>query len=225
MHRILPLLIGVIVTPLPAQRSDTGRAATDATLDRAIHTYQAAKTLKATFEQTLTNPLTGSSSRAHGELIMRKPNQLSVRFLDPDGDRIVADGAMLWVYLPSQNAKQVIRVPQGKAGMGGIDVIGQFFDSPRTRFTITDAGALKIGERATHALRMVPKKATGTFAQAIVWIEDDGGQLRQFEVTDANGLVRRVSLGRVDVNGKIDPATFQFMMPRGAKLVDQFATP
>src|SRR5437868_2962102 len=96
MSRLALLLSLVVSVPAAAQ-------SIDATLDRGLRAYNSARTTKATFEQMLSNPLTGSSSKARGELLMRRPNQLSVKFTDPSGDRIVADGGMLWVYLPSQN--------------------------------------------------------------------------------------------------------------------------
>ena len=216
------MCFALLAGPLAAQSKDSGRASTgvDATLDRAMKTYEKAKSTRASFEQVLTNPLTGSTANAKGEILMDRPHKLSVRFTDPSGDRIVADGVSLWVYLPSQNPTQVFRLPQGKSGMGGVDVIGQFFDSPRERFNISDAGVARIGAIATHAIKLVPKKPSGPFAKATVWVDDTNGQLRQFEVTDANGLVRRVTLTKVETNVKIDADNFRFVAPKGARILD-----
>lgn len=221
------LLVGTLLSSVTAaasaQKVDTGRAAssTDATLDRALRAYGRAKTTRASFDQVLTNPLTGTSAKAKGELLMDRDGRLSIRFIDPAGDRVVADGSMLWVYLPSQNPTQVIRAPQGKGGVGGVDVMGQFFDNPRGRFSIADAGAARIGSNATHALKLTPKKTGGAFTVATVWVDDATGQLRQFEVTDGNGLVRRVTLTKVETNVKLDSSAFRFIMPKGAKLLQQ----
>ncbi len=214
----------VAALPFMVLAQSTTRA--DAVLDRALKAHSATKTTRATFSQTLTNPLTGTTANATGQLLMKRPSQISVKFTDPAGDRIVADGKLLWIYLPSQNAKQVIRLPQGKAGTGGIDVIGQFFDAPRTRFAISDGGALKIGGRATRALILVPKAGkSAAFVRATVWVDDRDGQLRQFEVTDANGLVRRVTLTKLDVNTTLPTDAFRFLMPAGARLVEQPGMP
>lgn len=217
------------VAALPAALGAQATKATspaDAALNRALRAYAATRTTRALFEQTLINPLTGTTASASGELFMRKPNQLAVRFVNPAGDRLVADGRLLWVYLPSQNPKQVMRLPQGKAGTGGIDVMGQFFDAPRTRYTITDAGAASIGGRATRALKLMPKAGSAAaFVQATVWVDDKDGRLRQFEVTDANGLVRRVALTKVDVNGALPKDVFRFVIPEGVKVVAQPGMP
>ena len=55
------------------------------------------KTARATFEQTIENPLTGRTLTASGEYQQQRPGKLSVRFSQPADDRIVADGSRLWL--------------------------------------------------------------------------------------------------------------------------------
>src|SRR6476619_1649045 len=82
-----------------------------ATIDRASQAFQRASTVRATFEQTLTNPLTGATSKASGELALAQPNKAAIRFAKPAGDLVVADGKWLWVYLPSSAPGQVLKMP------------------------------------------------------------------------------------------------------------------
>src|SRR5436190_1567385 len=90
------------VTALQAQ-------STDQTLDHAVAAWAKVKTARATFEQTVTNALTGSSADARGEFQQQRPNRLAIRFTDPAGVRIVSDGASVWVYLPSSAPGQVVK--------------------------------------------------------------------------------------------------------------------
>ena len=91
--------------------------------------------------------------KASGEFQQqRQPARFSFRFVQPKGDMIVGDGKWLWVYLPSSTPGQVIKVPMTEGGAGSLDLASRFFDSPKTRFTITDAGTATVGGRATHAL-------------------------------------------------------------------------
>ena len=92
-----------------ATASIAGAQSTDQTLDRAITAWGKVKTARATFEQTVTNSLTGSSATARGEYQQQRPNRVAIRFTDPAGDRIVADGASVWVYLPSSAPGQVVK--------------------------------------------------------------------------------------------------------------------
>jgi outer membrane lipoprotein-sorting protein len=114
------------------------------------------RTARATFEQTITNSLTGRTLTATGEYQQQKPGKLSVRFSQPANERIVADGSRLWLYLPSTTPGQVIRTSLKDGGSGTVDLTAQFLTSPRTRYTITEKGAAEISGRATHAYDLVP---------------------------------------------------------------------
>lgn len=194
----------------------------DAVVAKAVTAYGKVKTLRARFEQRLTNPLTGSTIVQQGNLQQRLPNELAVIFTDPKGDRIVADGRALWVYTPSSAPGQVIKLPVGAGSAGGLDLAAQFFDAPKTRYTLSDAGRATIEGRATRAVNLVPRKPM-QFTKAIVWIDSANGTLRQFEVTESSGLVRRVTLTEIRVNAAVDRNAFTFSVPKGVKVFGQEA--
>ena len=75
-------------------------------LDRAVAAWAKVKTARATFEQTITNSLTGATLTASGEYQQQRPGKLSVRFDDPANDRIVADGKHA-LALPAEHARPV----------------------------------------------------------------------------------------------------------------------
>src|ERR687884_452344 len=99
----LALLVASAAAPLAAQDAARPSGAQDpsgaagAAIDRAAAAYAKVRTARATFEQTLTNPLTGSVLVSRGEFQQQRPNRLAVRFTDPAGDRIVADGKYVWL--------------------------------------------------------------------------------------------------------------------------------
>jgi outer membrane lipoprotein carrier protein len=188
-------------------------------LDRAAAAYARIRTARASFEQTLTNPLTGTTLSARGDYQQEMPSRLSVLFTDPKGDRIVADGKSVWLYLPSTTPGQVLRL-SGAMGAGSVDLVGQFFTEPRERFAITDQGPDPVGDRATRRYELLPKKVT-TFTRALVWIDPADTTLRQFEVTETSGLVRRIRITRLALNVPVDAKAFTFTPPKGARVLDQ----
>jgi outer membrane lipoprotein carrier protein len=195
----------------------------DATIDKAVETYQKTRTSKGTFEQSITNPLTGSTAKAQGEFEQqRKPAKFAFRFVQPKGDMIIGDGKWLWVYLPSSTPGQVIKVPMTEGGAGSLDLASRFFDSPKTRFTITDAGTATVAGHATRALTLVPKASSEPFSKAKVWIDTDG-TLRQFETTELSGITRVVTITAVTPNAAVNAKSFSFTPPKGARVVDQKA--
>jgi len=202
-----------LASPLRAQTPE-------AVIDRAVVAYKSIKTMRGSFEQTLRNGLTGSVMTARGDFEQQLPDRIAVRFTEPKGDRIIVNGATAWLYLPSTNPGQAYKVPAA-AGGGSLNLTDQFLTAPAARFRMTSAGTAMIGDRATHAVTLVPKTPMGEFSQAIVWIDDATGLIRQFEITEPSGLIRRIRLTDARVNAAIDPASFTFTPPRGVQVIDQ----
>jgi outer membrane lipoprotein carrier protein len=200
-----------------------------ATLNRAAAVYAHVTTARGTFEQTLTNPLTGTSAVARGDFQQERPSRLAVHFTDPSGDRIVADGQWVWVYVPSATPGQVMRMPVGDgrtASTGGamsLDFIGQILTNPAARFAITGAASDTIEGHRMSTVVLVPHDAGDQIARAKLWIDDVDGLVRQFEETDAGGTVRRVRLVTEFLNVPVDRSAFKFTPPPGVKVVDQAA--
>lgn len=194
----------------------------NAVIARAQAAWSRITTLRATFEQTLTNPLTGSALTTHGELQQRKPDRLSITFDEPSGDRIVADGRYVWLYLPSATPGQVFRVSASDAMAANTDLIGQFLVAPRAKYTIVDAGREKLGDRASRVLVLSAKPgASLPFLRAKVWIDSTDALIRQFEATDANGVTRRVRMLTLQPNASVENSKFAFAVPAGVRVVDQ----
>lgn len=196
----------------------------DGIIDKAVETYQKTKTSKGTFEQAITNPLTGSTAKAQGEFEQqRQPAKFAFKFVQPKGDMIIGDGKWLWVYLPSSTPGQVIKLPMTEGGAGSLDLASRFFDSPKTRFTIADAGTATIAGRSTRALTLTPKASSEPFSKAKVWVDATDGTLRQFETTELSGITRLVTITSITPNASVNAKSFTFTPPKGARVVDQKA--
>src|SRR5437773_7449892 len=189
------------VTALQAQ-------STDQTLDHAVAAWAKVKTARATFEQTVTNALTGSSADARGEFQQQRPNRLAIRFTDPAGDRIVSDGASVWVYLPSSAPGQVVKRSAADGTALPLDITGEFLTDPRGRYDISSAGSGTVSGHAAKALALVPKADTRSpFSKATIWVDDDDGLIRQFEVVENTGVTRRVRITSLELNVPGDKGT------------------
>ena len=213
---LLPIVITALSLAGPAPKAQP----VDSVIIRAVAAWKNVKTLRATFEQTVMNPITGSAMHSRGSLQQRKPNRLSITFTDPAGDRIVADGAHVWVFLPSATPGQVIRMTNAQAGASNTDLIGQFLDTPRSRYDITDAGTEQLNGRATRALVLTAKQGQSLpFIRAKVWVDARDSLIRQFESTDRSGVSRKVRLLTLAPNAAVDAAAFRFKVPKGVRVI------
>ena len=195
----------------------------EAIMDRAVSNYASMKTMRAEFRQTITNPLTGTTSVSRGEILRKQPNLMAINFTDPSGDRIVADGKAVWVYLPSSTPGQVVRLTAGSKMAGTIDPGAIFLTSPRTRYMMKAAGNEVIGGVKTSIIALTPRASNAPFSRAKVWVDAATGAAKQFEVTDANGLTRLVVITKITANAPIARSAFSFTPPRGARVLDSTA--
>jgi outer membrane lipoprotein carrier protein len=199
-----------------------GAQSTDQTLDRAIAAWSRVKTARATFEQTVTNSLTGSSATARGEYQQQRPNRVAIRFTDPAGDRIVSDGASWWVYLPSSAPGQVVKRPASDGTGLPLDITGELLTDPRGRYDISSAGSATVGGHTAKALLLSPKAQTpAPFTKATIWVDDDDALIRQFEVVEPSGVTRRIRITALDLNVPVDKATFSFTPPAGVRVIER----
>jgi outer membrane lipoprotein carrier protein len=193
-------------------------------MDRAVKAYSALTSVRAEFRQQITNPLTGTNATSRGVLLRKDPNFLSINFSDPNGDRIVADGKSLWIYLPSTAPGQVIKTSaKANNALAMVDPGGTFLSSPAARYTMASGGTATIAGRKMSVVHLVPKKENGMFTRATVWVDSDTNYIRQFEVTDANGLKRVVTITAIQPNASIGASEFRFTPSKNVRVLDSAA--
>jgi outer membrane lipoprotein carrier protein len=218
---VLVIAAALVGTARPSEAGPVRHAVRqDDLLDRAVAAWSKVKTVRATFEQTITNSLTGRKLTANGEYQQQRPDKLAVLFADPANDRIVADGKFVWLYLPSSAPDQVIKSALGAEGTGTVDLTAQFLTAPRTKYKIDPVGTLVVSGRATHGYNLIPKsEANAPFRVATVWIDDADATVRQFEVTENSGVQRTVRLTSLKTNVPVDASAFVFAPPAGVRVI------
>ncbi len=217
--RFLAVALAGGLTASAAAAQDPASAA----IDRAARAFRAARTIRATFEQTLTNPTTGTTNTTSGDLALAQPNRVALKFNNAGGDRVVVDGQTAWVYLPSAVPGQVLKLPARGKGISGVESVSELLASPRSKYTVGDGGAATVGGRATRVVVLTPRTDGQPVTKARVWVDDQDGAVRQLELTDANGLVRSLRMTTWVANAKLAPSTFTFDVPSGVRVVDRAA--
>jgi len=207
-----------VPAPAPADASVQGGA--EAILRRASAAYEAVRSLRAEFVQTAENLLIRSRTVSRGTLYQRRPDRLLMRFSDPEGDVVVSDGRHIWVYYPSVDAGQVIRIPVDVGTAGVVDLQAQFLGDPVARFDATLEGEDAVDGRVAHVLTLVPREPSG-FRRLKVWVDARDALVRRFELTEENGVVRRFELKGLELNPGLEDGLFRFEPPPGARVVDR----
>jgi outer membrane lipoprotein carrier protein len=191
-------------------------------LDRAAKAWARVKTTRGSFEQTVTNSLTGSSATARGQFLQQRPNKLAIMFTEPSGDRIVSDGKAVWIYLPSSAPGQVVKRSATDDAAQPMDLVGRFLENPRAKYDIVAGDLQTVGGRAGRQFTLTPKAGTNPdFTKATVWVDTADALIRQFEVVESSGVTRRVRITALDVNAAVDRNAFVFRPPRGVRVLER----
>jgi outer membrane lipoprotein-sorting protein len=188
-----------------------------AVLEEASQRYGALSGFCARFEQSMEVPLLRQTTNSEGSLCQAKPNLLAMRFSDPAGDVIVADGEFFWVYYPSSDPIQVIRFDMG-SHPGGIDFHEEFLASPADRYTMDFVGEDAVNGAMAFVIDLTPR-AQASFEQATVWIDVERWLIVKVRISMENESVRTVTLSDISLNPAEDPARFQFTPPAGTQVI------
>ena len=192
------------------------------TLDRASATYQTITSLSADFVQIITNPMIGSPDTTRGRLYQMRPSRFAMRFTAPQGDRIVADGRFLWLYTPSTTPGQVIRSRIPEYGTTGPNLIGQFVEQPRERYTAQFVRADSLAEAGpVDVIRLVPKGHEQPYSEATIWVGREDGLVHRVDIEESSGQGRSVILRTIRVNVGVPGREVTFSPPAGVRVVDQ----
>lgn len=197
------------------------RSSADSLLDRAARTYASARTVRAHFEQTLTNPNTKTAHASRGEFFQGGPLRFAFRFAEPAGDAIVSDGAAFWVYLPSAAKGQVLKMP-GQAGHA-FDFLTQLLGAPREHYLVRTLPDTTVASHDVSVYALTPKDAAAPFTSATLWVGRTDALLWLMEAVEPSGLVRRVQFSLIRTNVELPRDALVFVAPEGVQVIDQAA--
>ena len=202
----------VVAAPLAAQDAP-------AALARAEAAYRTLTSLRAQFEQTIVNPMLSGPETSRGMLYLVPPSRFAMRFTEPAGDRVVADGEWLWAYTPSTVPGQVIRQPVPQAGAATPNLFAQFVDRPLERYDATYAGRDTVAGDLVDLVALVPKVEGLPFRRVTIAVSRESGMLRRLAIVEDSGQRRTLVLTALAPNAPVLPAEVRFEVPRGVKIV------
>jgi outer membrane lipoprotein carrier protein len=190
-------------------------------LGGAVAAFRRATTLRADFTQYLRDPMVGSSDTSSGEFLRESPGKFAFRWRHPAGDVILADGKVLWAYLPSSAPGQAVRSTlTGKPGESA-DFLAEFLDDPGQRFLVSYVRADSVGPRPADELALVPRQqGTLPYRRVRIWVDRADSLVRRVEIDEGSGALRRIVLDRLRVNPPIPASSFVFRPPKGVRVVD-----
>lgn len=212
------LLAAAVLRPpaTAAQAPDAGEI-----LDRAVEAFGHVTSLRADFTQFVRDPMLGGADTSWGEFLQQRPGKFALRWQHPKGDLIVADGQVMWVFLPSSAPNQVVKTNlSGKPGESA-DLVAEFLDQPSQRFAVAYVRADSVRGRAADVLSLVPRQqGTLPYRRVLIWVDREDTLVHRVEINEGSGAVRRITFDRMRTNVPIPASSFRFRVPPGVRVVD-----
>ncbi len=188
-----------------------------ALLEEASRRYRELRGFCATFQQTLEVPLLRQNTESTGSLCQERPNLFAMRFTDPQGDLLVADGTWFWVYYPSSDPRQVLQFEM-QTRPGGVDFHREFLEAPGEKYEMQYLGEETVAGVVTHLISLSPLAPTG-FEGARIWLDTGRSLIVKARVEMENESVRTVTLTDIVLNPPADPSRFRFIPPDGTRVI------
>lgn len=201
--------------PGPSLAAQEGRGL--ALLEEAGERYRNVQSFCADFQQALYVPLLRETTQSAGTLCQKKPNFFAMRFTDPLGDVLLADGESFWVYYPSSDPRQVLQFSM-ETQPGGVDFQRDFLESPGEKYELSYEGEELLESGSTHLIKLVPIQPAG-FKEASVWLDSQRSLILQARIGMEDGSVRTVTLSKIQLDPPEDQGRFQFVAPDGARVI------
>lgn len=214
-----PLTIGPALALSAAWPGEPPAAVAQSTvpsLDEAARRYSDVGTVCANFEQVIELRLLRRTISSAGRICQQRPNLLSMRFTDPDGDMVIGDGEYIWAYYPSLDPEQVNRYPSG-ASPGREDFFRELLEDPGTKYRAEEGGVEDVGGRDCRVVTLTPLAGAG-YRRARLWLDVRTHVIRRLELHEPGERIRTVTLDDIDLSATPDPELFVFEVPEGARV-------
>ncbi|CCO24637.1 outer membrane lipoprotein chaperone LolA [Maridesulfovibrio hydrothermalis] len=209
MHfRILILIISIMLS--------FSTIASAAELTTEIQkTYDAIRSFKADFTQTLTNAASKEQEVRTGQIVFKQPSLLRWESVKPEKELLIVGESVVWDYFPEDrvafkyrtkqlfNSKTMIKFISGKAKL-------------EEDFVVENQG----NDNGLIKLKLLPLEPETGLVLAYVWVDPEKKMLAKTLVIDFYGNGNEVTMTNVEIDPEVDDTLFQFTPPDGVDVED-----
>ena len=165
----------------------------------------------AGFEQTLYDEAGEPLQSSAGTVLLQRPGRFAWEYTKPAGQRIVADGARVWLYDPDLEQVTVNRIDERVAGTPLVVLMG---DAPLDEaFEITPLGP----SDGIDWTELTPRGEAADFEA--VYLGFDGDALAAMELRDSFGQATQIRFSDFRANVDVPADAFDFTVPDGVDVI------
>jgi outer membrane lipoprotein carrier protein len=176
--------------------------------------YNHAQTLQVLFHEAYTGP--GQPRRTEsGMLQLRKPGRMRWDYSSPQGKLFVSDGKFLWLYTPSNNQVEKMKIKESDDMRAPLAfLLGKLhFDKEFRNITGQSANG------GGTLIKAEPKADTLPYTDVEFLVGADH-QIQRLQVTGYDKSLLEFDFSEEKLNPPLEAKLFQFRIPPGAELVE-----
>jgi outer membrane lipoprotein-sorting protein len=177
-----------------------------------IDSYQAKFTIHST--------KMGKTRHQTGILKYKAPNRLLIQFFQPSGQKIVSNGSMMWIYIPSLNvvAEQDLKSgDQGLFGSGTKSGLRRLFSKYHYRFDSKEQPEEADGEKY-YTLFLKQKESRSGYKHLKLWVNSDY-MIQKAEGKTTTGKQVTISFSNISTDVRHPSGIFKFDIPPRARVI------
>jgi len=201
---IVAIFLGM-VDQAAAQSADT-------VFERLKEKYDTIESLRAEFSQTMTSSYMDDEVTSKGVLVIQGDRYR----VETDGQTLVTDGDVTWVYMPSQNQVLINDHNDDEQTFS----INEFLFDYDENFDASDVKTATLGGQKHFVLTLTPKSEDAFFTEATLSMRDSDDVITQLQVVDVNGTTMLFNLENIQLNPTLQDNIFSFTPPQGTEVVD-----
>jgi chaperone LolA len=195
---IVAIFLGM-VDQAAAQSADT-------VFERLKEKYDTIESLRAEFSQTMTSSYMDDEATSKGVLVIQGDRYR----VETDGQTLVTDGDVTWVYMPSQNQVLINDHNDDEQTFS----INEFLFDYDENFDASDVKTATLGGQKHFVLTLTPK------SEDAFSMRDSDDIITQLQVVDVNGTTMLFNLENIQLNPTLQDNIFSFTPPQGTEVVD-----
>lgn len=184
----------------------------DDVFERLKDKYDSIESLRAEFSQTMSSSYMDEEATSRGVLVVQGDRYR----VETEGQTLVTDGDVTWVYMPSQNQVLINDYNEDEQTFSISDFLFDYEDN----YDASEVALTQLGGKRHFVLTLTPKKDDAFFTEATLSVRESDNVITRLQVVDVNGTTMVFNLENIQLNPPLQKNTFSFTPPEGTEVID-----
>ncbi len=180
--------------------------------------YGALESYQANF--TIISKKMGKSKTQRGTLRFKSPSKLLMDFYQPSRQKIVSNGKMMWIYIPSMNvvAEQDLKSDSGLFTAASKKGLRRLFSKYHYRFASKNQPEEQKDGQKMYTLVLKQKESRSGYREIKLWVSTDFLIKRALGKT-SSGKTVDILLSNIKTGLNLSNGIFKFTVPARARVI------